>query len=163
VLATSQGVATLRATRRWNARSNPAPASPECSSRHSRSGHRRAVTRRDVRTPWYGSQASLSLAAATCLLAGEQIVHGYDIAHTLGRRWPISAEDAICALPVAMTPLAVNPETAHGHTAGYEVRPPAMLPDVTFTDVTGYVAGPSSAQLDLPEGDGGRAAGIVAG
>lgn len=71
-----------------------------------------------VRTSWYGSRASLSLAAATCLLAGEQIVHGYDIAHTVGRRWPISAEDAICALPVAMTPLAVNPETAHGHTAG---------------------------------------------
>ena len=75
-----------------------------------------------IRTPWYGSQAALSLGAATGLLAGEQIIHGYDIAQTVGHRWPISTGDALAALPLAMIPLAVNPATARGHTASYEFR-----------------------------------------
>ncbi|MGH3830982.1 MAG: maleylpyruvate isomerase family mycothiol-dependent enzyme [Pseudonocardiaceae bacterium] len=77
-----------------------------------------------IRTPWYGSRASLSLGVATCLLVGEQIIHGYDIAMTVGRPWPISAADARLALSIAKTmmPLAVNPKAARGHTASYEVR-----------------------------------------
>ncbi|MEO7196180.1 MAG: maleylpyruvate isomerase N-terminal domain-containing protein [Pseudonocardiaceae bacterium] len=77
-----------------------------------------------IRTPWYGSRASLSLDAATCLLAGEQIIHGYDIAMTVGRPWPISAADAQLTLSIVetMMPLVVNPETARGHTASYELR-----------------------------------------
>jgi hypothetical protein len=77
-----------------------------------------------VRTPWYGPQASLSLRVATCLLVGEQIIHGYDIARTVGRRWPISTADALLTVPVAetMIPLIVNPDTARRHTASYEVR-----------------------------------------
>ncbi|MGB6163141.1 MAG: maleylpyruvate isomerase N-terminal domain-containing protein [Pseudonocardiaceae bacterium] len=77
-----------------------------------------------IRTPWYGSQASLSLGAATGLLVGEQILHGYDVAKTVRRRWPISTADAALMLHAvtAMLPLAVNPETARGFTASYEVR-----------------------------------------
>ncbi len=37
-------------------------------------------------TPWYAPQASLSLATATCLLVGEQVVHGYDIGRTARAR-----------------------------------------------------------------------------
>jgi Mycothiol maleylpyruvate isomerase N-terminal domain len=77
-----------------------------------------------IRTPWYGSQASLSLGAATCLLVGEQILHGYDVASTVRQCWPINATDAALMLRAvaAMLPLAVNPETARGFTASYEVR-----------------------------------------
>lgn len=77
-----------------------------------------------VSTPWYGTTASLSLAAVTGVLAGEQIIHGYDIATTLRRRWPISQPDALLMLPTLtrMIPLAVNPATARGHTASYQVR-----------------------------------------
>jgi Mycothiol maleylpyruvate isomerase N-terminal domain len=78
-----------------------------------------------ISTPWYGTQACLSLAAATCLPAGEQIIHGYDIATTLRRRWPITHADArliMVALATGMIPKAVNPATARGHTATYDVR-----------------------------------------
>jgi len=78
-----------------------------------------------VRTPWYGSQASLSLGVATCLLVGEQVIHGYDIARTVRRRWPISNAEALLTVPVAqaMVPLIVNPEAARGLTTSFEVRP----------------------------------------
>lgn len=75
-----------------------------------------------VRTPWYGSQASLSMGGATRLLAGEQIIHGYDIAQTVAHQWPISTADAVVVLPLEMIPLVVNPATARGHTANYEVH-----------------------------------------
>ncbi len=42
-----------------------------------------------VRTPWYGPKASLSLRAATGLLVGGQILHGYDVAKTDPIAWPM--------------------------------------------------------------------------
>jgi hypothetical protein len=58
------------------------------------------------------------------LLVGEQILHGYDVAKTVRRRWPISTADAALMLHAvtAMLPLAVNHQTARGFTASYEVR-----------------------------------------
>jgi len=66
----------------------------------------------------------LSLGVATCSLVAEQVIHGYDIARTVGRPWPISTADALLILPVAvaMIPLVVNSETASGHTASYQVH-----------------------------------------
>ncbi len=66
-----------------------------------------------VSTPWYGEGASLSLAAATGLLAGEQLVHGWDVAMTLGRPWPISPPEAalIIRTITSLMPLAANPTT----------------------------------------------------
>jgi len=78
-----------------------------------------------IATPWYGSHTSLSLAASTCLLTAEQIVHGYDIATTLRRRWPISRADVLIFGPTVaaeMIPKIANPATARGHTASYELR-----------------------------------------
>jgi hypothetical protein len=65
-----------------------------------------------VPTPWYGADASLPLGVATCLLLGEQLIHGLDIARTLGRPWPITRAHALLLMPVFMTmmPLAVDPE-----------------------------------------------------
>jgi uncharacterized protein (TIGR03083 family) len=102
-----------------------------------------------INTPWYGSRASLSMQAATQLLIGEQIIHGYDIAKTAGRRWPISTADALLALPLAMIPLAVNPTTAVGHTASYEVRTrsgPRFV--VRFRDGVAAVESAHSQRID---------------
>lgn len=75
-------------------------------------------------TPWYGAGVSLDLATATCLLLGEQLVHGYDLAKTVGRHWPIEPADACLVLRAgtSMLPLAVNPATARELQASFEVR-----------------------------------------
>lgn len=104
-----------------------------------------------VRTPWYGPTASVSLGATTCLLVGEQLVHGYDIAKTLGRPWPISPADALLSMghAEAILPLAVNPETARGHTACYELRPRGGIPLlVRFRDGVATVEPPGSHAVD---------------
>ncbi len=79
-----------------------------------------------IATPWYGDGASLSLATATAMLLGEQVMHGYDVAGTLGRPWPISVDDArlMTRAITSMMPLAANPvTTARLHaTYGVSVR-----------------------------------------
>lgn len=77
-----------------------------------------------VPTPWYGDGASLSLAAATSLLLGEQLIHGRDVARGLGRPWTISRPEAVLVLEAAraMMPIAVNPARAGKLTATYELR-----------------------------------------
>ncbi|MGH8573451.1 MAG: maleylpyruvate isomerase N-terminal domain-containing protein, partial [Gammaproteobacteria bacterium] len=42
--------------------------------------------------PWH--QRSQPCGTMTCLLIGEQLLHGYDIAQALGAEWPIEAEPA---------------------------------------------------------------------
>ncbi len=83
---------------------------------------RRAGTDR-VATPWYGEGASLSLAAATGLLAGEQLVHGWDVAMTLGRPWPISPAEAalIIRTITSLLPLAADPAATARLRATYGV------------------------------------------
>jgi uncharacterized protein (TIGR03083 family) len=56
-----------------------------------------------IQTPWYGVGESLSVAEATCLLLGEQVMHGYDVARTLGRKWPITKSDALLVFGVVRT------------------------------------------------------------
>jgi len=57
-------------------------------------------------------------------LIGEFLVHGYDIARTLGKRWPIERE----YVPMVLTgmhqimPGWLDPARASGHTATYHVR-----------------------------------------
>jgi hypothetical protein len=77
-----------------------------------------------VATPWYGEGTSVSVAAATALLLGEQLVHGRDLARAFRRPWPITPSDATLILEAfrAMFPLAVNPATAGHLTAAYELR-----------------------------------------
>ncbi len=77
-----------------------------------------------IPTPWYRDDASLSVLSATCLLTGEQLIHGRDIARGVGRKWKISPEEAALvfqAIP-AMMPLAVNPEASRGLHATYDMR-----------------------------------------
>jgi hypothetical protein len=77
-----------------------------------------------IPTPWYAEAATLALFDATCLLLGEQVFHGYDIALALRRPWPIERADAclIFQAVTSMMPLAVNPEAARGATVAYDIR-----------------------------------------
>jgi hypothetical protein len=77
-----------------------------------------------VSTPWYRPDATLSLGAATALLTGEQLVHGYDLAVTLRRTWPIDPAAARLVVRVAawMMPLAADPSAL----AGLRARPAGL-------------------------------------
>jgi hypothetical protein len=77
-----------------------------------------------VPTPWYGADATLPLGVATCLLLGEQVIHGLDIARTLGRPWPITRAHALLLMPVFMTmmPLAVDPERTRATRAAFAMH-----------------------------------------
>lgn len=58
------------------------------------------------------------------ILAGEFLVHGWDVAETLGRRWPVTIDDVELVMH-GMEPVLpgfVDAETAAGHTATYDVR-----------------------------------------
>lgn len=73
--------------------------------------------------PYVGGM-SLDLATLACILLGEPVLHGYDMAATVGYPWPIDPGTALLVLagygPVLG--LVLNPETSRGHTAGYEVE-----------------------------------------
>ncbi|HEX6492745.1 MAG TPA: maleylpyruvate isomerase N-terminal domain-containing protein [Candidatus Dormibacteraeota bacterium] len=77
-----------------------------------------------VATPWYGDGASLRLVEATSLLLGEQLVHGHDLATTLGRPWPISRAEAlmVAAAGKAMLPHAVNVDATRDVDLTYAVH-----------------------------------------
>ena len=77
-----------------------------------------------IPTPWYGDQTSHTVLSATCLLAGEQLIHGYDIAKTVGQKWPVSADEACVVLEAlwTMMPIAVNPEAIRSVQATYELH-----------------------------------------
>lgn len=77
-----------------------------------------------IATPWYGEGASLSISAATALLTGEQLLHGYDVAATVGRPWPISVPDAhlVIRASTSMMPLSINPDRVAGRRVSYQVN-----------------------------------------
>jgi hypothetical protein len=58
------------------------------------------------------------------LLAGEQLIHGYDIAKTVGQKWPVSADEAWVVLNAiwTMMPIAVDPEAIRSVQATYELH-----------------------------------------
>lgn len=77
-----------------------------------------------VATPWYGGRAHLSLATATAMLVGEQLMHGYDIARTIRAPWPIGRDEARLVIRVltSMLPLVAKPTPAAGTDFRYDVR-----------------------------------------
>jgi hypothetical protein len=74
-------------------------------------------------TPWYAPQATLPVLHATCLLLGEQVIHGRDIARAFGRRWPVPHADACLMFHGvrSMVPLAVDADAVRGVTAAFDV------------------------------------------
>lgn len=79
---------------------------------------------RAVATPWYGEGARLSLATATAMLVGEQLVHGYDIARTTRSPWPVEPDEArlVIRALTSMMPLVAKPEKTAGADNSYDVR-----------------------------------------
>jgi len=77
-----------------------------------------------VATPWYGDEVVVGLGPATCLLLGEQVVHGWDMAAALGRPWPMEAATArlVLAGTPSLMPLFVDPEAAAGMHARFDVH-----------------------------------------
>ncbi len=73
--------------------------------------------------PFYGGSTA-NLAAGTAILLGEYLVHGLDIARSLGRRWRIDPGHArlVIAGSTAVLPAYVDPEAARGVTVRYDVR-----------------------------------------
>jgi uncharacterized protein (TIGR03083 family) len=72
--------------------------------------------------PWY-SGVTLDVATASGLLLGELIVHGYDAATTLGRPWPIAANDArtVVRAMATLAPRYVDPDATRGDRTTYRV------------------------------------------
>jgi len=77
-----------------------------------------------IATPWYGPGRSHSVLSATCLLAGEQLIHGYDIARGVGRKWPITAEEAYVVFDAvqAMMPMLPDSVTCADLVATYKLH-----------------------------------------
>jgi hypothetical protein len=78
----------------------------------------------EISTPWYGPGATLALPSATCLLLGEQVVHGYDIAKAVKREWPISTADALLVFEAvkSLLPMAADPDAIAGLSATFEIH-----------------------------------------
>ncbi len=73
--------------------------------------------------PFYGG-LTIELAAQSAILLGEFVVHGDDVARSIGRPWPIEAAHArlIVAGLTAVLPRYVDRERAAGLSATYQVR-----------------------------------------
>ncbi|HEX3088680.1 MAG TPA: maleylpyruvate isomerase N-terminal domain-containing protein [Ilumatobacteraceae bacterium] len=72
---------------------------------------------------WHGGTL-LPVAAFLGSVVGEFLLHGCDLAGTVGKPWPIERRDALPVIDflVAVTPLVVNTESTRGLTATYELR-----------------------------------------
>ena len=73
-------------------------------------------------TWWSGAQAPIDVGVG--LLVGERLVHGWDIARTLGAPWPIDPRHAAHAMSasISVMPLIVDPDAASGFDGVIEFR-----------------------------------------
>jgi uncharacterized protein (TIGR03083 family) len=73
--------------------------------------------------PFFGG-VTIELAAQSAILLGEFVVHGHDVARSIGRPWPIDPAHAhlIIAALTALLPRYVDRARAAGLTATYQVR-----------------------------------------
>jgi uncharacterized protein (TIGR03083 family) len=67
---------------------------------------------------------ALSVEVMTCVLLGELLVHGFDLARTLGRPWRIARAEAnlVATGALAVLPQFVDPAAARGGSVSYELR-----------------------------------------
>jgi uncharacterized protein (TIGR03083 family) len=66
----------------------------------------------------------LEPAVMTCLLLGEQLVHGLDIARAADRPWSIGPEDALLVIPsvLALAPKYLRPSRTKNLNISFELR-----------------------------------------
>jgi uncharacterized protein (TIGR03083 family) len=72
--------------------------------------------------PWY-SGLTLDVATGTGVALAEVLVHGHDVARSIGRRWPIPAEDArtVARASLVFVPNYVDPRTTAGRHVTYRL------------------------------------------
>ncbi|HZU45657.1 MAG TPA: hypothetical protein VFA16_00150, partial [Mycobacterium sp.] len=92
----------------------------------------------------------LEPAFMTCLLLGEQLVHGLDIARAAHQPWSIRREDALLVLPAVLelAPNYLRPDRARGVHVSFELRlrgGPRYR--IAVDDATGVV-GPAGERAD---------------
>jgi uncharacterized protein (TIGR03083 family) len=75
----------------------------------------------DIATP---NGLVLAPSTMTCLLLGEQLVHGLDIARSADVPWPMSDADALLVVPgvLSIAPQYLRPSRASGSGSSYELR-----------------------------------------
>lgn len=94
---------------------------------------------------------ALDLAGVTGTELGELLVHGHDIAKATGQPWPVADDDARLAPRAALrlVPAYVSPDTARGHTGGYDLRIRGGPRLVTrFTEGRASLEQPEGAPVD---------------
>lgn len=66
----------------------------------------------------------LEPALMTCLLLGEQLIHGLDIARAARRHWDIDRDDALRVIPaaLALAPNYLRPSRVQGLSISFELR-----------------------------------------
>ncbi len=103
-----------------------------------------------VNTPWWGEGQSRDLATLASIALGEFLVHGYDIARALRRRWSIDRAHASLVIDGAMSmiPDYVNPATASHLDATYMIHVRGGSRFVIHFRKGGATVNSSSQQVD---------------
>ena len=104
----------------------------------------------DREFPFHGGVMTTMTPALHVVLA-EFLVHGYDIAHAIGRPWPISEHEAMLTVPGELMGAWLRPDVPDEH---YELRLGAA-PPVSLSIIDGRL-------LDGAHDADGRAAAITA-
>ena len=110
----------------------------------------------DPRVAWHGG-LSIPISTVLALMLGEAMIHGYDIAPALGRRWHIPsawAETTFRGVGQVM-PLYFLPERSAGLHARFEMRLRGIETRALFTI--------TDAELQISEPGGGRADCYISG
>jgi uncharacterized protein (TIGR03083 family) len=87
----------------------------------------------------------LEPAVMTCLLLGEQLVHGLDIARAANRPWRIGRDDALLVIPavLSLAPKYLRPSRTKDLNISFELRMRGGCRyRVAITDGTGVVTAP---------------------
>lgn len=102
-------------------------------------------------TPWYDPDRTHHLGTIACLILGELVVHGHDLAMAVGRSWPVDPDDArriIAGVFPAKIPVIVNRDTTSGVRASYRLDVdggPTFVVQFDDGEATVHPVGPSAA------------------
>jgi uncharacterized protein (TIGR03083 family) len=110
----------------------------------------------DPRVAWHGG-LSIPVSTVLALMVGEAMIHGYDIARALGRRWhiPSAWAETIFRGMLQVMPLYFLPERSAGLHARFEMRLRGIETRALFTI--------TDDELQISQPGGGRADCYISG
>jgi len=109
------------------------------------------ATRRGDQDVMFHCATRIDLADLACISLGEYLIHGYDVARSVGRPWLIDPHHAALALRgyLPFYRLIVNPQTTCGLTVAYRIEPRGGDEfTVRFTDGTYSLEAGGSGPVD---------------